>query len=181
MSIFQKRNCLPKAERNESTKKWEYKEITEEAFLNKWYKTLFLTKESNLSGMQKLRLRQILREFDPHGYLSDARRTKEAFCEALDNLDIVEIREISDECLTSEHYRIKGFGKLLKRWDKQLAYFCEHSTKDFKFTNAYTEWINNQCKVAKRVSHGFRHKSNYKRKLSAKFATQKPKNDQNYK
>ena len=150
----------------------EYKEITEDAFLNSWYKLLFVKREQNLSWMQKLRLRQILREFDPHGYMRDAWIYKERFCEALDELNLEEIRRIRDECLDSEHYRIKDFGKTLKRWDKQLEGFCTHSTDEFKFTNAYTEWANNQCKVAKRVSHGFRHKSNYKRKLSARFANQ---------
>lgn len=152
--------------------KWEYKEITEQAFLNKWYKLLFLMKEENMSWMQRLRLRQILREFDPHDYMKEAWMYKEIFCEALDELDIETIRKVRDRCLESEHYRIKDFGKTLKRRDKQLQGFCEHSTDDFKFTNAYTEWINNQCKIAKRVSCGFKHKSNYKRKLSARFADQ---------
>jgi len=152
--------------------KWEYKEITEEAFLNCGYKSLFWTREKNLSGMQKLRLRQILREYDPHWFLWDAWLYKEWFCEALDELDIVEIRRIRDECIKSQHFRIEDFWKTLLKRDKQLEAFCAHSTKEFKFTNAYTESINNQCKVAKRVSHGFRHKSNYKRKLSARFLNQ---------
>ena len=156
-------------------KNWEtgeYKEITEQAFLNKWYKLLFLTKEENMSWLQKLRLRQILKEYDPHNYMKEAWMYKEWFCEALDELCIEDIRRIRDECLESEHYRIKDFGKTLKRRDKQLEGFCTHSTDAFKFTNAYTEWVNNQCKVAKRVAYGFKHKSNYKRKLSARFANQ---------
>ena len=119
-----------------------------------------------------MRLRQILREFDPHDYMKEAWMYKELFCEALDELDIETIRKVRDRCLESEHYRIKDFGKTLKRRDKQLQGFCEHSTDDFKFTNAYTEGINNQCKIAKRVSCGFKYKSNYKRKLSARFANQ---------
>lgn len=152
--------------------KWEYKEITEQAFLNKGYKLLFMKSEKNLSGMQKLRLRQILREYDPNGYLSEARIYKETFCKALDELDIGTIREVRDWCLASDHYRLKQFWRTLKKWDRQLENFCVHSTDDFKFTNAYTESINNQCKVAKRVSHGFRHKKNYLRKLSSRFRNQ---------
>jgi transposase len=148
---------------------WEYREITEDTFLNRWYKSLFWTKEKNLSGIQKLRLRQILREFDPHWFLWDAWQYKEWFCEALDELDIAEIRRVRNECLESQHYRIQGFWKTLLKRDKQLEAFCTHSTKDFKFTNAYTESFNNQCKVAKRVSHGFRNRENYLRKLSARF------------
>ncbi len=81
----------------------------------------------------------------------------------------IQIRRIRDECLESDHYRISWFGKTLLKRDKQLEAFCTHSTDEFKFTNAYTESINNQCKVAKRVSHGFKYKSSYKRKLSARF------------
>lgn len=151
---------------------WEYKEITEEAFLNKGYKTIFMYREKNMSGIQKLRLRQILREYDPHGFLKEAWIYKEMFCEALDELDIQTIREVRDQCLDSDHYRLKQFWRTLLRRDKQLQGFCEHSTDEFKFTNAYTESINNQCKVAKRVSHGFRNKESYLRKLSSRFLNQ---------
>jgi len=152
--------------------KWEYREITEEAFLNRWYKSLFWKREKNLSGIQKLRIRQIIREFDPNWYLGDARMYKEWFCDAMDDLNIKEIRRIRDECFKSDHYRIKGFWKTLLKRDKQLESFCIHSTKEFKFTNAYTESINNQCKIAQRVSHGFRYKKNYKKKLSVRFLNQ---------
>lgn len=151
---------------------WEYKEITEDAFLNKWYKSLFWTKEDNLSWIQKLRLRQILRDYDPHNYMKDAWVYKETFCIALDKLDIETIRDVKNWCLDSMHYRINEFGRLLKRRDKQLENYCKHSTDEFKFTNAYTESINNQCKVAKRVSHGFVYKSSYKKKLSSRFLMQ---------
>ncbi len=113
-----------------------------------------------------------MREFDPHWYLRDAWMYKEWFCDAIDNLDIQEIRKVRDECLQSDHYRICWFWKTLLKRDKQLNAFCTHSTEDFKFTNTYTESINNQCKVAKRVSHWFRHKSNYKKKLSVRFLNQ---------
>lgn len=59
--------------------------------------------------MQKLRLRQILREYDPHGYMNEAWIYKETFCKALDELDISTIREVRDWCLESEHYRLKQF------------------------------------------------------------------------
>jgi transposase len=47
---------------------------------------------------------------------------------------------------------IKSFGKTLQRWDHELENFCKYSTQEFIFTNAVTEALNNQCKVAKRVS-----------------------------
>jgi hypothetical protein len=84
-----------------------------------------------------------------------------------------EINDVMKDCLESEHYRIKWFGETLKRRHKQLINYCNCSSDDFKFTNAYTESFNNQCKVAKRVSHWFRHKDNYLRKLSSRFANKK--------
>ncbi len=170
--IFKDEYITPDMLIKQNWEKWEYREITEDAFLNRWYKSLFWKKEKNLSGIQKLRLRQILREFDPNGYLRDARTYKEWFCDAMDELNIQEIRKVRDGCLESDHYRIHWFWKTLLKRDKQLEAFCTHSTKDFKFTNAYTESVNNQCKIAKRVSHWFRYKCNYKKKLSVRFLNQ---------
>ncbi len=152
--------------------KWEvieYKEITLGHFIDKWYRKLFLFREKNLSPIQKLRLNQIFYEFDYLGFLKEARTMKEDFFDAMDELDIERIKEIMNNCLSSKHFRIKKFGRTLKRWLKWIEWFCRYSTKDFKFTNALTESINNLCKVAKRVSHGFRTKSMYIKKLVAKF------------
>ena len=149
--------------------KWEYKEITLDFYLNYSYKSLFWLREWKMSGPQKLRLRQILSEFDENGYLTDAWVSKESFLEWLESLDIEQIREVRDDCLSSDHYMIKKFGRTLERWDAQLENYCKYSTEEFKFTNAVTEALNNQGKVAKRVSHWFRHKSNYRRKLWSRF------------
>ena len=149
----------------------EYREITLDYFLNNGYKQLFRIKEVRMTGLQKLRIRQILHEYDPHGYLTMAWVNKEKFLEWLDNLDIDMIREVRRDCLESEHYQIRWFGRTLERWDKQLENYCKYSTQDFKFTNAVTESLNNQCKVAKRVSMWFRHKNNYKRKLASRFCS----------
>jgi hypothetical protein len=154
-------------------KNWEtceYKEITYDHFLNKWYKFLFLTREKNLSWMQRLRLSQILDEFDIHWYLAEARVRKERFCTAIDDRDIEEIRRVRDDCLQSEHFEIYWFWKLLKKRDKQLESYCVHSSSEHTFTNAFAESTNNQCKIAKHVSMGFRYKSNYKKKLSCRFS-----------
>ena len=154
------------------TKKWdprEYKEVTIDYYLNNSYKSLFRLREVNMSWPQKMRLRQILSEFDPHGYLTMAWIAKESFIEWLENYDIVQIREVRDDCLSSDHYMIKSFGQTLKRWDLELENYCKYSTPEFNFTNAFTEGTNCQCKIAKKVSMWFRHKSNYKRKLSSRF------------
>jgi hypothetical protein len=76
-------------------------------YFHKSYKTLFLYREENLSGIQKLRLRQILKEYDYNGYMAEARVAKERFMKALDELDIEEINDVMKDCLESEHYRIQ--------------------------------------------------------------------------
>ncbi len=152
--------------------KWqimEYKEITADYFIEKWYRKIFLYREKNLSPIQKLRINQIFREFDYLKYMQQSWTLKEDFMDAMDNLNLKEIDRIMIECLESEHYRIKQFWNTLKRWYRWIKWFCEHSTPIFKFTNALTESFNNLCKVAKRISHWFRTKEMYIKKLVARF------------
>ena len=156
--------------------KWEiveYDEITADYFIEKWYRKLFFWREKNLSPIAKLRINQIFQEFDHLGFLQESWTIKEDFMDAMDNLDMTEIDRIRDDCLNSEHYRIKQFWRTIKRWYLWIKWFCEHSTPTFKFTNAFTEWANNLCKVAKRQSHWFRLKDMYIRKLTAKFCYKK--------
>ena len=156
--------------------KWEvieYQEITADYFIEKWYRLLFMYREKNLSWIQKLRLNQIFKEFDYWGYLQEARTLKEDFYDALDSLDLSEIDRIRDDALNSEHRRLKQFWGTIKRWYANIKWYIENSSKDFKFTNALTEGINNLCKVAKRVSHWFRTKERYIKKLCARFCLTK--------
>ena len=152
--------------------KWEkedYTEITAEYFIEKWYRLLFMYREKNLSWQQKLRLNQIFKEFDYLGFFQESWTLKEDFMDALDELNLNEIDRIKDDALNSEHRRIKQFWWTIKRWYKWIKGYIENSTKNFTFTNALTEWINNLCKVAKRVSHWFKNKDMYIRKLCARF------------
>ncbi|MDQ7022014.1 MAG: transposase [Candidatus Gracilibacteria bacterium] len=158
---------------NSKGEKIDYCEITPEYFIEKGYRKLFFYREKNLSGQQRLRLNQIFKEFDYLGFLQESWTLKEDFMDALDELNITEIDRIRDDCLKSEHYRIKQFGRTIKRWYAGIKGFCEHSTDEFKFTNALTEGINNLCKVAKRVSHGFSSKVMYIKKLTARFCLKK--------
>ncbi len=157
----------------------EFKEIKLEYFLEVkgWYKTLFMKREENLSGIQKLRLRQILREFDFKWYLTEAWVLKERFIDALNEKDWEEIKNMTQDALSSEHYRIKAFWRTLNRRKEELENFCIYSTDEFKFTNALTESVNNQCKVAKRVSHGFKNKKNYFKKLASRFVLLKKQHE----
>lgn len=166
--LINEKDILDEDLKDKNWNKIDYKEITMDYFLNVWYRKLFLKKESNLNSIQKLRLRQIFKEFDYKWYMAEAWVAKERFIDALDTLDINEIVDVMKDCITSEHYRIRTFWRTLKRWMKQLETFCKHSTKEFKFTNAYTESFNWDCKVQKRVSRWFIHKKNYLRKLCAR-------------
>ena len=152
--------------------KWkiiEYQEITADYFIEKWYRLLFMYREKNLSWIQKLRLNQIFKEFDYWGYLQEAWTLKEDFYDALDNLDLSEIDRIRDDALNSEHRRLNQFWRTIKRWYANIKWYIENSDKNFKFTNALTEGMNNLCKVAKRVSHWFKTKERYIKKLCARF------------
>ncbi|MDQ7021995.1 MAG: hypothetical protein Q9M97_00415 [Candidatus Gracilibacteria bacterium] len=86
----------------------------------------------NLSGQQRLRLNQIFKEFDYLGFLQESWTLKEDFMDALDELNMTEIDRIRDDCLKSEHYRIKQFGRTIKRWYAGIKGFCEHSTDELK-------------------------------------------------
>jgi hypothetical protein len=145
-----------------------YNEITLDYFLENWYRTLFLTREKNLSELQRMRVNQIFREYDYHWYLVEAWTIKEDFMDAIDELDIWEVNRIIWECKTSEHYRIQQFGRTLVNWYDWIKWYIEHSTPEFKFTNAFTEWMNNQCKIVQRVSYWWKYKDNYFRKLFVK-------------
>jgi len=152
--------------------KWEvveYQEITADYFIEKWYRLLFMYREKNLSWIQKLRLNQIFKEFDYWGYLQETRTLKEDFYDALDNLNLSEIDRIRDDALNSEHRRLNQFWRTIKRWYKNIKWYIENSNENFKFTNALTEGMNNLCKVVKRVSHWFRTKERYIKKLCARF------------
>jgi len=136
-----------------------------------WKKFKWTTKIKNKSNFQRVWLFMIYgrsldfkrRFYTLKGYLVDA----------LDELNMTEIDRIRDDCLKSEHYRIKQFWRTIKRWYDWIKGFCEHSTDNFKFTNALTEGINNLCKVAKRVSHWFSSKVMYIKKLTARFCLKK--------
>ena len=112
-------------------------------------------------------MNQIFREFDYRWYLTEAWSIKEDFMEAIDNLDLEEFNRIIKECKESEHIRIKQFWRTLTNWYDWIKWYIEHSTWNFKFTNAFTEATNNNCKVLKRISYGFKKKDNYIRKIFA--------------
>lgn len=158
---------------NSKWAKVKYSEITADYFVETGYRKLFFYREKNLSPISKLRLNQIFREFDYLGFMAESWTLKEDFMDAMDNLDLEEIDRVMAECLESKHYRIQQFWRTLKKWYAGIKGFCEHSTATFKFTNALTEGINNLCKVAKRVSHGFKYKSMYIKKLVTKFCLKK--------
>ncbi|MBS9775437.1 transposase, partial [Candidatus Gracilibacteria bacterium] len=165
----------PKMLKNKKGKQVEYKEITLDYFLEQGYRKLFLTREKNLSPIQKLRISQIFQEFDYRGYLAESWNIKEDFMQALDDLDIQEIDRIIQDCKNSEHMRIQQFGRTLANRYEGIHGFCKYSTEEFKFTNAFTEVTNKICKDGKRQANGFRLKQNYFKKIFVKCMINKLK------
>ncbi|MDQ7023687.1 MAG: hypothetical protein Q9M97_09430 [Candidatus Gracilibacteria bacterium] len=108
---------------NSKGEKIDYCEITPEYFIEKGYRKLFFYREKNLSGQQRLRLNQIFKEFDYLGFLQESWTLKEDFMDALDELNMTEIDRIRDDCLKSEHYRIKQFGRTIKDGMPELKDF----------------------------------------------------------
>ncbi|MDQ7022083.1 MAG: hypothetical protein Q9M97_00875 [Candidatus Gracilibacteria bacterium] len=86
--------------------------------------------------------------------------------DALDELNMTEIDRIRDDCLKSEHYRIKQFGRTIKRCMPELKDFVSIQLMNLNLLMLLTEGINNLCKVAKRVSHGFSFKSYVYQKIN---------------
>lgn len=167
---LQTKDINPKLLKDKHWVPFVYKEITMEYFLEKKYLSLFRKREKNLFSYQKLRLNQILSEFDYKNFLKEAWLMKETFFEALDDRDMWSIDNIIRSCGTSDHYRIQQFWRTLSNWYRGIENYCKLSTDDFRFTNAFTECINNQCKLAKRQSYWFKLKDNYSRKLYARFS-----------
>ena len=163
--------------KNSDWEKIEYREITLDYYLENWYRKIFLYREKNLSWLQRMRLNQIFREFDYNWYLVETWTIKEDFMDAIDNLNLKEVDRIIRECEESEHMRIKQFWRTLKNWYKWIKWFIEYSTEEFKFTNALTESMNNNCKILKRQSYGFKYKENYFRKIFINSMLNKAKNN----
>lgn len=90
-----------------------------------------MTREKNLSLLQKLRINQIFREFDYMDLLKRSSDIKEDFMNALNELDLKEIDRIILDCKSSEHHRIKQFWRTLTNWYSWIKWFCEHSTDTF--------------------------------------------------
>jgi transposase len=169
LKVSDVKKILPDKLKNSKWEVQEYKEITLDYYLETGYRILFLKREKNLSPIQRVRLGQILGEFDYLNFLKEVWTLKEDFMDAIDALDYVEVERIKMEASNSEHHWIRQFARTLENWKDGIKWYCEHSTEGFKFTNAFTEWLNNQCKIAKRQSLWFRLKDNYLRKLFVKL------------
>lgn len=151
-----------------TNKKWEkmaYSEITQEYYQESWYRTLFLKREKNLSPLQKVRISQIFRDFDYNWYLAEAWNIKEDFMNAMDERDMKKIDEIIKDCRESEHHRLQQFARTLNNWYDWIKGYCEHSTDEFTFTNAFSEAYNNTAKTTKKQAHWFKIKNSYFKKL----------------
>ncbi len=138
----------------------EYSPITLGYFLSKKYNTLLLMKSENLTKKQEHRLNQILCEFDPKWYLSEAYLWKELLNEAIETKDINLIDKLISDFLNSVHYKIQTCWKTLKKWKDEIKNFF-----DTWITNAFTEWKNTKAKLFKRMAYWYWKKDNYIKRL----------------
>jgi transposase len=93
-------------------------------------------------------------------YLREAWLNKELLRESLQNKDEELLRKVREDCLASDQYRIRQFGRTLKRWFQAILNFFK-----LNITNAFTEGKNNKAKVFKRIAYGYRNKDSYIRRL----------------
>lgn len=138
----------------------EYKAITLWFYLSKKYNVLFLMKEENLTEKQCLRLNQILAEFDPKWYLSEAYLGKELLYEAIELKDITLVEKLILDFQSSINYKINTCWKTLLKWKDEIQNFFTTW-----ITNAFTEWKNTKAKLLKRMAYWYKSKENYIKRL----------------
>ena len=119
-----------------------------------------LIKSENLTKKQEFRLNQILCEFDPKWYLSEAYLGKELLNEAVETKDMDLIEKIIEDFKTSVQYKIKACWRTLEKWKDEIKNFF-----DTWITNAFTEGKNTKAKLLKRMAYWYRIKGNYIKRL----------------
>ena len=138
----------------------EYNPITLGYFLSKKYNNLLLIKSENLTKKQEYRLNQILCEFDPRWYLSEAYLWKELLNEAIETKDMSLIEKIISDFSNSIQYKIQTCWRTLKKWKGEIQNFF-----DTWITNAFTEGKNTKAKLFKRMAYWYGKKDNYIKRL----------------
>ena len=117
-------------------------------------------KSENLTQKQEDRLNQILLEFDPKWYLTEAYLWKELLNEAVESKDISLIEKLISDFKSSIQYKIKICWKTLEKWKDEIQNFF-----DTWITNAFTEWKNTKAKLFKRMAYWYANKNNYIKRL----------------
>lgn len=118
---------------------------------------IFLKAEERLTPAQSLLLVTTLSRCP---YLQEAWLNKELFRESMQNKDTELLKKVMGDCLKSEQYRIRQFGRTIKRWFQEILNFFK-----LNITNAFTEGKNTKAKLFKRIAYGYRNKENYMRRL----------------
>lgn len=118
---------------------------------------VFLKAEERLTPYQSSLLTGMLRRCH---YLQEAWLNKELFRESMQKKDEQLLLKVMSDCLDSEQYRIRQFGRTIKRWLQEIINFFK-----LNITNAFTEGKNNKAKLFKRMAYGYRNKESYIRKL----------------
>lgn len=138
----------------------EYKPITLWFFLTKRYHNLLWLSENKLTEMQKHRLNQILIEFDPEWFLSESYLWKELLSEAIEEKNVSLLNKVINDFKSSLHYKLQELWNTLWKWSKEIENF-------FKtwISNAFTEWVNTQIKLFKKMAFWYKIKENYMKRI----------------
>lgn len=137
-----------------------YKPITLWFFLSKRYVNLLTMKQELHTEKQADRLWQIFAEFDPCGYLKEARVGKELLIRWIKEKSIDFVDELIHSFKRSGHYLLKTAWKTIEKRREEIQNFFE-----LWITNAYTEWKNTKAKLFKRMAYGYYKKENYMKRL----------------
>lgn len=142
------------------TENEDYKPITLWYFITKKYNSLLTMKKENHTQKQEDRIRQIFTEFDPCGYLQEARIWKELMLQGIQDKSIDLIDELIEVFKNSKHYLLQKAAKTLRNRRIEIENFFE-----LWITNAFTEWKNTKVKLFKRMAYGYLKKENYMKRL----------------
>ena len=140
--------------------KESYKPITLWFFLSKRYANLLTMKQELHTEKQADRLWQIFSEFDPCGYLKEARVGKELMMKWIKSKSIWMIDQLIESFKASTHYLLNITWRTLKKRRGEIVNFFE-----IWITNAFTEWKNTKAKLFKRMAYGYYKKENYMKRL----------------
>jgi len=127
-------------------------------------KRLFEKNREDLDKKEKETLKEIFKRYPPIEELWKIKEFVRTMYRIKDPAKAREKYQILLAGLDDSRHRWQSIRKTLIRWQEPiLNYF------DLRITNAYTEGVHTRIKLLKRISYGFRNKTNYIAKMTLAF------------